>query len=566
MSRLLILATLAAHFAGPAVAQPTLAFDAAAVSVADLVSAADGTTFVVGNFQGTVDFEPSDGSDASDTLTSQTPNQGDSFVVSYDGAGVLRWVFRIGPGLQHLAVAGSQVYVAGGTPDGYDVDPGAGTAIVAGTQLIAAYDQATGAFRWVDGFGRIGLGGLAAAGARVLAVGRYARGTAIDFDPGSGTYGLTSGNPASWAAVYSAADGAFAWGAGFGGPDTVSFDDRSAPSALADADRVYLSGSFSGPADFDPGPGTETRTEGGAYVVALDAASGAFRWATTAPAIESHTSALGGEVVVIAGSTFLRDFDPGTGTAMIGPGAFMAAYDRATGAFRWADGFAETVTWNDLAADANYVYGVGAFRTRPADFDPGAGTQTLPFAGGFQDLVLAAYRATDGIYVWAGGIGNDQRAEGFEDVGRAITVSEDRVGIGGQFVGTVDLDPGGGAAETTAGGSTAFLAFYNAASGAYAPFAVAAEERGGAGRLVLTVAPNPAQGRATVTVSLNAPRLASVAVYDLLGREVTRLHDGPLASGMHPFAVEAASLPAGVYVVRASTEAGLVAARLTLVR
>ncbi len=83
---------------------------------------------------------------------------------------------------------------------------------------------------------------------------------------------------------------------------------------------------------------------------------------------------------------------------------------------------------------------------------------------------------------------------------------------------------------------------------------------------VLSVYPNPAHGAASVALTLDVPGSASVAVYDLLGREVTRLHDGSLASGMHPFAVEAASLPAGVYVVRAVTEAGVVTTQLTVAR
>ena len=92
-------------------------------------------------------------------------------------------------------------------------------------------------------------------------------------------------------------------------------------------------------------------------------------------------------------------------------------------------------------------------------------------------------------------------------------------------------------------------------------------EAGPAGaRLALTAAPNPSWGAATVTLTLDASQSASVGVFDVLGREVARLHDGPLSAGVHAFRLEAGGLPAGVYVVRASTGAEAVSRRVTVVR
>lgn len=96
--------------------------------------------------------------------------------------------------------------------------------------------------------------------------------------------------------------------------------------------------------------------------------------------------------------------------------------------------------------------------------------------------------------------------------------------------------------------------------------AVPVEPGAEAGGLALTTSPNPARGSASVTLTLDAPRSASVAVLDLLGREVARLHDGPMASGTHVLPFDASRLPSGVYVVRAVTEVGVVSRRLTLLR
>ena len=63
--------------------------------------------------------------------------------------------------------------------------------------------------------------------------------------------------------------------------------------------------------------------------------------------------------------------------------------------------------------------------------------------------------------------------------------------------------------------------------------------------------PNPASSQATLSLTLPAAQNVSVAVYDVLGREVAVLHDGPLAVGVHRIVLDAAELPAGLYLVRA---------------
>jgi len=84
--------------------------------------------------------------------------------------------------------------------------------------------------------------------------------------------------------------------------------------------------------------------------------------------------------------------------------------------------------------------------------------------------------------------------------------------------------------------------------------------------VALRAAPNPASGAATVTVSLTVPEAVEVVVFDALGREVARLHDGPLAAGGHTLAFDASGLPSGVYLVRASTSGAVLSRRLTVVR
>ena len=69
----------------------------------------------------------------------------------------------------------------------------------------------------------------------------------------------------------------------------------------------------------------------------------------------------------------------------------------------------------------------------------------------------------------------------------------------------------------------------------------------------LSVYPSPAARTVTVEALADASGSVRVAVYDVLGREVAVLHDGPALSSAEPLTFDAAGLPAGLYVVRMET-------------
>jgi subtilisin family serine protease len=99
---------------------------------------------------------------------------------------------------------------------------------------------------------------------------------------------------------------------------------------------------------------------------------------------------------------------------------------------------------------------------------------------------------------------------------------------------------------------------------ALSALATAAEDDAADQGLSLSAAPNPAAGSVRLALVLERTADVSVGVYDVLGREVATLHDGPLAAGPHAFVLDAARLPAGVYVVRARTASGVAVQRLTV--
>lgn len=79
--------------------------------------------------------------------------------------------------------------------------------------------------------------------------------------------------------------------------------------------------------------------------------------------------------------------------------------------------------------------------------------------------------------------------------------------------------------------------------------------------------PNPFAAATSFALTMPEAGPVRVEVFDVLGRRVAVLHDGPLAAGVeHGFTFHAAALPAGVYVVRASGDGFAQSRRVTLAR
>ena len=79
--------------------------------------------------------------------------------------------------------------------------------------------------------------------------------------------------------------------------------------------------------------------------------------------------------------------------------------------------------------------------------------------------------------------------------------------------------------------------------------------------------PNPFNSGTAFTLTLARPQHVTVAVFDLLGRRVARLHEGLLPAGeAHGFVFEAGSLPSGVYVYQVTGEHFRAGRRVVLMR
>ena len=424
-----------------------------------------GNVYVTGTFQGTVDLDPGPGVVA---LTAQA-SWPDLYVAKYGSDGVLAWARSLHANENvagqrpvvacDLAVdGGGNVYLAGGFTKAVDFGGG-----------YVLQDHAGGAG---DAF----LAKLGPDGSTAWAVdigtgsqnGDWANSVAVDGGGNvlvAGALGTSSGVDA-FVARYDAS-GLQSWAKQFHN----GYQSVANGVAVDAAGNAYLTGSFRGTMDFDPGAGAYALASGGsranpasaAYIVKLDAA-GRFGWAVNFQAGNSGSSS-GSDIgvdgsgnVVVAGSfSGAVDFDPGKGTRTL---AWVANSDvfvvklSPAGSLAWAKavGGGDNDSVTGLALDAQGgVYLTGTFGMT-VDFDPGSGTYNLTSAGSMDAFVMKLDAA--GAFSWAASIGGPNE----EFAGTIAVDGFGNVYTTGAFQLTADFDPAAGQYPlTSAGGWDAYV-------------------------------------------------------------------------------------------------------------
>ncbi len=397
--------------------------------------------YVTGGFEGTVDFDPGPGTV---NLTG-----GGGFVAKYSHSGTLIWAQSVGPAMEVgtcIAVDGSGSVYIGGGKNGTDPN----------VARVAKFD-AIGNLLWMNAVPGNSRGAT-----------NYVRGIAVD---GSGNSYVTGGT-FNWQDIYVAkldAAGSQVW------INTVGGDryDIGWAIALDNAGSVYLTGSYGGTADFDPGPAAYLLTSmngrgsvpsDDVFVLKLDT-DGNFAWAGSMGSANGDDAGLGIAVdsssnVYLTGSwgaSFLgaagaNDFDPGSGAVKLshagGSDVFVLKLD-ANRNLAWAKniGGPDYEVGYDIAVDASgSVYTTGYFEGT-VDFDPGKSKSLLASAGARDVFVSKLSNA--GSFVAAVRMGGANRDQG---AGIVLDGSNNVYTTGG-FNSTADFDPGPGTFNLTSAGS-----------------------------------------------------------------------------------------------------------------
>jgi hypothetical protein len=304
-----------------------------------------GNIFTTGRFSGTIDFNP--GTGPADTLFVTAQGSYDIYISKLDASGNFAWARTFGSANddQPIAIAvdvSGNVHTAGKFKGTIDFDPGAGIANLVSTGYHDAFISKlnnAGNFVWIKGFfadasvdqysNVVATGICTDASGNVYTKGAF--GGTVDFDPGSAVHNQVTPS-ANETYIFTSkldSDGNFQWVNKVQGGWGVGADGALVLDA---AGNIYMTGTFDGTSDFDPGPAVFnlTAANNDIYISKLTAA-GNFMWAKK-----------------------------------IGGGAYDRGYDIA------------------VTPSGKNIYTAGSFAAingGQADFDPGSGTLILASAG-----------------------------------------------------------------------------------------------------------------------------------------------------------------------------------------
>ncbi len=410
---------------------------------------ADGSVYVTGEFEDTVDF------DAGPGTFNLVASGDDVFIIKLDFSGNLVWAVSFGgeynENINSMVVDTiGNVYTIGEFIDTVDFDPGPGvfnlnSAGLASDVFMTKFD-ASGNFIWAKRVGGTsydrGSDLFVDAFGNVYATGDFEDNA--DFDPGPGTLNLFSAGGTDVFVMKLNALGNLVWAKRLSG----NIDDESYSIALDKSGNVYTTGYFRETADFDPAPGINTYNltsagdrdvfiskldNSGSFISALQIGGSLYDSGS-----EIHFDEFGNMLVTgfFSGTV---DLDPSSGvfslTASTGNvSGFIVKLDSLSD-FEWAfegSGFSSSKALDE----SGNIYTVGDFYFT-SDFDPSAGVFNLSSEGN-NDAYITMLDSS-GNLLWAGKFGGVSL-----DNGESIAVDSEYVYITGYFMDTGDYDLGPG--------------------------------------------------------------------------------------------------------------------------
>ncbi len=348
---------------------------------------ASGNVYTLGQFQGTVNFDPG--------ASNYTMLSGTIFISKHDSTGNFVWAKQIVNG---LSIKGNAIKI-----------DNSGNVYVTGTFL----------------------------------------GT-VDFDPGSSTYTMTASNDFHDAFLHDDifilkldSLGNFIWADQFTGP----YDDSSTGITTDAFGNIYVTGGFDNTVDFDPGPAVYNLTAIGDIFVAKLSPSGNLLWVKQMGGAQSETSrsiALDplGNVYTCGNFSGISDFDPGITTftlsALGSMDGFVSKLDN-NGNFVFAKSFVgsgfATNYGLSITVDAIGNSITSGRLANTCNYDPGVSNYTLSNYGGSDIFIMKLDPV--GNFVWVkqmGGIDDDNLMSTALDASGNIYST-------GYFQGSADFDP-----------------------------------------------------------------------------------------------------------------------------
>ncbi|MBN8693442.1 MAG: SBBP repeat-containing protein [Bacteroidetes bacterium] len=392
---------------------------------------AAGNIYIVGEFKGRVDFDPS----STSTYTLLANGSTDGFVAKYTSNGNFLWAFNIG---------------------------GSDIASIKSIKL--------------DGAGNIYICGLFS-------------GNNIEFDPSVNTFSLNAlGTGLATDAFIAKYDGNqtpnstsfFQWAFPIGNVWT----DQANALTVDGLGNIYVTGHFNISSDFDPSVNSYTvGANADVFVAKYDAnltpsSTSFFKWAFAIGGITAGDSGYGietdasGNVYLTGEFASTADFNPSSGTANFNGGngnAFVAKYDgnllpSSTSFYKWAFHFGgpiQDVAYSLDIDSLGYLYVTGNFSGSNIDMNPSSVTSTISSLGGSTNCYLAKYDGnltptSTSFYQWAFAIGDSTSS-----MGKSVTIKNNNIYLTGYFGKKADFDPSINTYSLSAIANDVFVASYD---------------------------------------------------------------------------------------------------------
>lgn len=278
----------------------------------------------------------------------------------------------------------------------------------------------------------------------------------VDFDPGIGSFFLTSAGFNDIFVAKSDASGNFLWAKRFGG----ILDDQSNSIAVSGLGNICIAGSFSGTADFDPTATVYNLISAGGtdiFVSVLDTIGNLIwarqfgdAWDDAAKAVAIDSS----ENIYSTGRFIgIVDFDPGAGNMNLNtggntPNTFISKLN-SIGNFAFAKQMSGSISGgNSITIDSSGNICTAGYFEYTVDFDPGPGVYGLTSQAGSLDVFISKL-SNSGNFIWAKKLEGPQS----ENVTDIKTDAAGNVYTVGTFMGSGDFDPGPAVHNLTSGGT-----------------------------------------------------------------------------------------------------------------
>lgn len=543
--------------------QWSLSFGGSGIEIAEALEVdAQNNVIVSGEFSDTVDFDPSGG-----VVQKVSAGSYDAYIAKYDANGNFQWVVTFGAASLDMATGialddTGNVYVTGRFTGTVDFDPSGGVANLSSTpsngidMYVAKYDP-NGNYVWAVNVGgssgnTIGNDIVTLNGSIIYVTGITSGN--VDMDPGSSTANLQSSGLNDAFILKLGSSGNYGWAVHINGPG----EDAGTALAVDGSGNVYLTGNYSGTADFDPDNSSTVNITAAGNKDGFFAkfnANGEFQWARSIGGLGNdlpNDISLGANNDVYIVGTFesTADFDPSGGVANIsayGNDDAFAGHYSSTGTYIWAGRLGSSMDDGGIAStvDANNNFIATGFYQGTADMDPGSGTANHT-AVEQRDAFIAIFDNSDN-YSASYSLGGTMLDE-IDDI------KEGAAGewlVAGRYFGNCNVDINGGTVQySSSGSSDVFIAKYSST-----PVNVETIESFG-----FAIYPNPVNNELYIRISQSHER-CDIQLFDVLGNLIVSEN---LANINTQISINTSEFSNGVYLVRYASDEKMITEKLVV--